>query len=383
MAMSGRSRSCPTRISLYESSVFDPSPFICHRRLRNTPSHPYYDLVFFKSFFLLGTMEDLTKWYKIKVCAESCAKVVNEIEIHPLWRGQLPLNASYAALGCDLYCFGGERPSSSFVPSSEVYKLVSNFPISNESWIRMPSMKAPRVGARILVLDARTLEAQASPVVEVFDPTTGEWKALPPLPIPLPFESKYTCAALENPNRILLIASLSRTTGALVFCQYYVHQACWKMLNKVHIDCPLGKKPLTAANIQYWLTVDSILGKNAITAGSTLYWLTGDSKLVAYDEVQDVWLLGQLKGQGISFLECDSCDEPHPSQKCSLIHLQGERFAMVQCESCTDVEVQCVIFDVYRQPCNKRFGLGISLVSLHKCKTEIDSFVSDCFVLGK
>jgi hypothetical protein len=343
-------------------------------------------------------------------------KVENEIiEIHPLWRGHLPQNASYAALGCDIYRFGGDCSSSS-VSSTEVYKLVSNFPISDESWIQMPSMKVPRIRARILVLDgkiyavggttffltrsdprwheiqhlgvgrdakqhvgifARKFEALSS-FVEVFDPTIGEWKVLPPLPIHSPFESKYTCAALENPNRIL-IASLSRTGRALVLCQYYVQQDCWKRLNKLIIDRPLGKKkPVTHADIRYWLTIESTLGKKAVTAGDTLYWLTGDSKLVAYDVVQDVWLSGQLKGVGITFLEYD---EPLPHPKCSLIHLEGERFAMVQRDSYTDVEVECVIIEVYRQPRNKRFGLGISLVSLHTYKTQSGSFVSDCFLL--
>ncbi|KAE8098830.1 hypothetical protein FH972_016865 [Carpinus fangiana] len=261
--MPSRSRSWPTRISLYESSVFDPSPFICHCRLRNKTSHPYYDLVFLQPCFCHENKKDFTKWYKIKVCAERYEKVENEIiEILPLWRGQLPPNASYAALGCDIYRFGGDRSSSS-VSSTEVYKLVSNFPVSDERWIQMPSMKISRICTCILVLDgkiyvvggttffltrsdprwheiwylgvgrdakqhvdilARKFEAQAS-FVEVFDLTTGEWKVLPPLPIHFLFESKYTCATLENPNMIF-IASLSRTGRALVICQYLVQQDC-------------------------------------------------------------------------------------------------------------------------------------------------------------
>ncbi|KAE8098831.1 hypothetical protein FH972_016866 [Carpinus fangiana] len=322
-AMPSRLRSWSTRISLYESSILDSSPFICHRRLRNRTSHPYYDLVFFQLCFYHENEKDFTKWYKIKVCAESYAKVENEIiEIIPLWRGQLPPNASYAALGCNIYCFGGDRSSSS-VSSTEVYKLVSNFLVSDERWIQMPSTKVPRIRARILVLDGkiyvvggitffltrsdprwheiwhlgvgrdakqhvgiltRKFEALAS-FVEVFDPTTGEWKVLPPLPIHFPFESKYTCAALENPVWIL-IAWLSRIVRALVFCQYYVQQDCWKMLNKLIIDRPLGKKKaVTHADIRYWVKIESTLGKKAVTAGDTLYWLTGDSNLVAYDVV--------------------------------------------------------------------------------------------------
>jgi hypothetical protein len=131
--MPGRSRPLPTRISLYESLILDPPPSICCRRRRNTSfSCPYnYDVVFCMIFPCRSDLEPFTVWYKIKVCSESRVKnLENEIiEIQrPVWAGVVPIFASVAALGCDIYFIGGEYVPLSLsrrraVSLSDVYKV--------------------------------------------------------------------------------------------------------------------------------------------------------------------------------------------------------------------------------------------------------------------
>ncbi|XP_059428761.1 uncharacterized protein LOC132162536 isoform X2 [Corylus avellana] len=373
-AMTDCSRPWPIRISLYESLIYDPPVRICRPRATALYRRPSYNIVFSMSFFKRGKKADYTKWYKINVNTESNVKLENEmLEIQPFWGGEVPKFASFEALGGDIYCFGGKGLCDYGRSSMNVYKLSTNFP--TDRLFRMPSMKISRIHPHSLVLDGKIyvlaghgvygrrpgrngkLDFGEVPVVEVYEPTTGDWKTLPPPPFPI--ETDYICAALENPSRIL-VASLAETDEpTLVFYQYDVKQGCWQMLEKpernLHYKCPIRH------------------GGKAITVGNTLYWVTYDTKLLAYDVHQDEWLLGNLKGLGISFLEFEY-DEYCPF---SLIHLAGLRFAMVQCVYDNKVEVQCVIVDVHPKP----ERLEISVVSVHKFKTERNSLVHSCFLV--
>jgi len=329
-------------------------------------------------------LEPFTVWYKIKVCSESRVKnLENEIiEIQrPVWAGVVPIFASVAALGCDIYFIGGEYVPLSLsrrraVSLSDVYKV--DVTTDREGLLHtVPSMQFSRTLHHTFLLDGKIYvvgghgisfrrytrrdtrryvdnmgRRVGAPDVEVYDPTIKEWEALPPPPIPI--ETQYICAALENPNRIL-VASSYRKGDYLVFYQYNVEQGCWKMLHKpkrqVHWQCPTRH------------------GGRAVTVGNTLYWITRNTSLLAYDVVEDVWLSGDAKGQGISSVEYDSYYTG------SFIHLEGERFAIVQTVGKT---VEFAIIDVYRK---EGFELGISVVSIHKYKTEYDYSVESCFLL--
>ena len=52
------------------------------------------------------------KWYKIKIFAEELIR--SEIqELFPYWEERLPRMSSFAALGTNIYTFGGKLNSSS------------------------------------------------------------------------------------------------------------------------------------------------------------------------------------------------------------------------------------------------------------------------------
>ena len=247
------------------------------------------------------------------------------------------------------------------------------------TWFDSNPLLIPRGRPQTLVLDGKIYflsghdnETQPdAPDVEAYDPTTGNWKALPNLSFPLGY--RFICAALENPNRILVASSTETETGETSeFCQYDVGKDCWELMEKpvrkLHYRCPLGHE-----------------GK-AVTAGNTLYWVTdNNTKLIAYDVDHDMWLLGSLKGIGISFLEYE---EPCPF---CLIHLEDERFCIVQQSFENCVEIQCVIIEVYRKRRDNRptdiyrkgsdNSLGIKVGSVHKYGVEENFSVTHCFLI--
>lgn len=378
----GRWRTWPTRLSLSESSIYDPPPFICHNRA-TISYRPCYDIVFCMRFL---SYEDLsfTHWYKIKVDVES-SPVDDEIpEIRPFWEGDVPFRSSFAAVGDFIYRLGGFVRSISYGlrPSrrgdaaylNDVYKFcIGRRPQDQDGWFQAPSMLFRRSEPHTFVLDGKIYvvsghdrKRPGAAGVEVYEPTTGKWKALPDLPSPMGCRS--ICAALENPSRIFVAFRTDTYPEKCVtseFYQYDVREDCWKSLDnrKMHFMCPLGDG-----------------GGNAVTAGNTLYWLIDNNRtLLAYDVDHNVWLLGSLKAiAGITrpFL---------------FIHLEEQRFCILQHSFDDKFEVQCVIIEVYPNPTNKLLddvyrnpgdkSLKISVVSVHTYKTQGSARITDCFLL--
>jgi hypothetical protein len=428
------------------ASLFDdpPSPSICIKsariRLDASFSLPY-EIAFSMSFMssLHGGMEADSdrklyyKWYKIKIFAEG--PVGSEVpELFPFWEGRLPHMSSFAALGTNIYTFGGQVHSSSsdhltFSPNLNVLD-VYRWPIVDV--LPAAPMIFPRLDPQSLVLDGKLFiiggniliesttcwdicweneegeyeegeyeeedyeeeeseeeesekgeskegeskegeyeeyeeeeeecsfvqlyHSRRHPPIEVYDPITGRWDTLARAPFPI--ESHYICAALENPNRIL-IASLTERgepflDGKARFFQYDLSHRYWKILFEryIHPKCPLGYD-----------------GGKALAVGNKLYWITDDAMLLVYCLDDDKWLLGNLKGRGISFL--DKCKEPSPPV---LLHLENKRFSMTQFGF---GYVHCVIIDVV--PLND--SLAIFVVCTHKYKVESPSVIQNSFLL--
>jgi hypothetical protein len=198
-----------------------------------------------------------------------------------------------------------------------------------------------------------------SPDIEVYDPITGRWKSLSQPPFAI--ETHFICAALENPNRILVATPTKGgkpfSDGKARFFLYDLSHKYWKRLpeRNLHPKCPLGYD-----------------GGKALAVGSKLYWITEDAMLLVYYFDSDIWVLGNLKGLGISFLD-DKCSEPSPP---ILLHLGDGRFSMVQCAF---GYVHCVIIDVVHKPLDN--SLAISVVRTHKYKVDSPSVIQNCFLL--
>lgn len=464
LAMAGRSCS-----PLFESLIHDPPPpsicltSVCLRR-DSIYSCPY-EIVFSMSFLDGGKEADLDKnydgmllykWYKMKIFAE--APPESEVpEIFPYWEGRLPQMSSFAALGRNMYAFGGQHNySPGRCPFSPNLYLLDVFRWPIEDVFPAASMLFPRLDPQSLVLDGklfilggdilmesttcweiegegegdacgRDIEGDAwydevgdwdsddgvptmeedeagywsldvvntttedddcnfssiteeeeerdvlsdpfsklglyatstySPDIEVYDPITGRCVRLAEPPYPI--ESHFICAALENPSRIL-VASLTRggepfLDGKAKFFLYDVSRGYWKILSarKLHPKCPLGYD-----------------GGKALTVGNELYWITDDAMLLVYYLDDDLWLLGNLKGLGISFI--DKCSEPSPP---ILLHLGDKRFAMVQCAF---GYVHCVIIDAVHKPWDN--SVAIFVVRTHKYKVDSPSVIQNCFLL--
>jgi hypothetical protein len=177
---------------------------------------------------------------------------------------------------------------------------------------------------------------------------------------PFAIETHFICAALENPNRIIVatptIEGKPFSDGKARFFLYDLSHKYWKILpeRNLHPKCPLGYD-----------------GGKALAVGSKLYWITEDAMLLVYYFDSDIWVLGNLKGLGISFL--DKCSEPSPP---ILLHLGDGRFSMVQCAF---GYVHCVIIDVVHKPLDN--SLAISVVRTHKYKVDSPSVIQNCFLL--
>lgn len=298
------------------------------------------------------------RWYVIPVGVDADGMFIGEERtIKPFWEGEHPWYSTFGALGSTIYRFG---------PDDDVFKLD---PMTDERWIRAPSMNTRRslphklaLGSKLYVLgsDPRSKGCYA----EVFDPVTNKWVALPDPP----YQMSYfiISAALENPNRILVASQTPESLAPgcsydnkfAVFFVYDVGHGYWKMLEparrKIHRNCPIG-----------W-------GGMARAAGSFLYWITEDLDLLCYDLDLDMWLLGELNGIVL----------PHGDPFVPVfVHLENHRFCILQCPLYEENNyyIQCKIVDVTRIPEEKR--LGVSVVWSHQFKTDDPTTIRECCLL--
>jgi hypothetical protein len=327
-----------------------------------------------------------TGWYTLTIPTDAVDG--EEGSILRVWKGRMPveLPASFAALGSELFCVGGRLrrpgiPRSFFTishpPIPDIYALDINSP-GEKDWIRVGSTISPRLEPHSLVIDGKlyvlsgfdhdTYDYSSSdPHGEVFDPVTGLWEALPDAPWRK--KSQIISAALENPNRIL-VASIDQgdidagcfDTSATFFT-YDVQNRSWECLQpcrrNMHHDCPVGPRG------------------TAIAVGNILYWITNKAKLLAYDLDLDLWLLGSIEGPGIPWVVCQRWwFQPHLP---CLIHLEDQRFCIIQRTAHKDQNIECVLFDVSRMPKKKK--LRISFVSTIKYRTDHPVIITHCLLL--
>jgi hypothetical protein len=324
-------------------------------------------------------------WYTLTIPMDAVDG--EEGSILRVWKGSISVKfpASFAALGSELFCVGGRLRRSgipewffslSQPPIPDVYALDINSP-GEKDWIRVESTISPRlephslvIGGKLYVLsgfDHDTYDYSSSdPHGEVFDPVTGLWEALPDAPWPK--KSLIISAALENPNKIL-VASIVRgdideacLETRATFFTYDVQNRSWECLKpcrrNMHRDCPVGPRG------------------TAIAVGNILYWITDDAKLLAYDLDLDLWLLGSIEGPGIPWVVCQRWHQPHLP---CLIHLEDQRFCIIQRTADNDQYIECVLFDVSPMPKKKK--LRISFVSTIKYQTDHPVIITHCLLL--
>ncbi|XP_062167378.1 uncharacterized protein LOC133873657 [Alnus glutinosa] len=344
---------CLTRSPLDESSHCPPT-------IDSSP----YDIVFRMPIGNEG--RKISRWYAIKVLAD-CPLQVDSEEIFPFWEGELPDASSFAAIAPHLYCIGGRRYLDPDSRETDAYKLDVTRP--SKEWIPVMSMNSPRFLCNILVADGKlhVLAGDSSIYscsngleLEVFDPLTQKWEEVPDDP-PVPLQSQFISAVLEDPTRIVVATQTgpcNRISDTIpsTFYAYDVRCRSWEKFAERELDtrCPLGHLGIT------------------VTAGNALYWLTEPTELLSYNISQDLWLEGNLKGLGISFLDGYD-DPPFPG----FGHLENQKFYLLQCVSIHEIE--CVT--VHVEPTQKE--LVISVVAIRKYVTNLPSLVSDCLSLGK
>jgi hypothetical protein len=153
---------------LYASLFDDPSSSsICLKSacIRSDASFSLpYEIVFSMSFMCSlhgGKKVDFDgqlyyKWYKIKIFAER--PVGSEVqELFPYWEGRLPHMSSFAALGTNIYTFGGQLHS----PSSDRFTFSPNLNVLDVyRWPIVDVLPAapmifPRLDPQSLVLDGK------------------------------------------------------------------------------------------------------------------------------------------------------------------------------------------------------------------------------------
>ncbi|XP_059428380.1 uncharacterized protein LOC132162138 isoform X2 [Corylus avellana] len=346
----------------------------------SSSSSPPYEALISLPIRMKGMMEITERWYTMKIPADAVDGA--EGSISEAWRTWAPHeNSTFALLGSDLYSIGGRSYDSDGMPFfiSKVHKVNIRDPIGG--WIPVESMISPRANPHIFVIGGKlyALSGEPSgvpppnaPVGEVYDPMTDSWKALPVPPCYMGVH--MLCAALENPNRIL-VASLSEfpddedhepvfDDSFANFCIYQVQNCSWKMLCPTRRDlvakCPLGYK-----------------GK-AVAVGNCLYWITYHRELLAYDFVLDLWLTGWIEGLSIPVIRFYQ-----PAIPC-LLHLKDERFCIIKCTTVRyprDDYIECILFDVSPVP-EKRI-LRISAVSRIKYRTTDPTVPESSFLMGK
>lgn len=309
---------------------------------------------------------EICRWYRLHVPAFLSKS--DQIEISLVWKGFSPEDSTFAAIGSDLYSVGGLYVCNHYcfpLPIPDVLKLDTTS--RNPNFVSADSyMISPRVNPLTLVLDKKLFAFKGyytypgGPPLptpddgEMFDPKTNKWEALPEPPFYMGWDLIY--GTLENPSRIL-IARLVKQEDAAMFYTYDVEHRVWNSLGKryVHPDCPIGWEG--------W-------GERAITVANTIYWVTRNSHLLAYNVDKDMWLEGSLKGLGISFVGGNEliCLP-------GLVHLEGQLFGLVQ--SVSGRGLLLVIIDA----AILRSSLQISVVAVHRCKTEDPTMVTDCLLV--
>jgi hypothetical protein len=328
-----------------------------------------YEVLISLPIYVDGIVEIMERWYTMEIPADAVDGA--EGSISEAWRNCAPYELStFALLGSDLYSIGGRSYNSDGMRCliSEVHKVNIRDPIGD--WIPVESMISPRAKPHIFVIGGKLYALSGNessrvppkaPAGEVYDPLTNSWKALPVPPCYMGYH--ILCAALENPDRIL-VASIPEFSGdedrlpvfdlsVANFFIYQVQNCSWKMLCPGHrrlvARCPLGN-----------------IGK-AVAVGNCLYWITYQRKILAYDLESDLWLNGWIEGLSIPVIGFNQSDIP------CLLHLKDERFCVIRCTTFPhDCYIECILFDVSPVP-EKRI-LRISAVSRIKYKTTDPTF---------
>jgi hypothetical protein len=340
----------------------------------SSSSSPPYEVLISLPIRVKGRMEITERWHTMKIPADAVDGA--EGSISQAWKNDAPHeNSTFALLGSDLYSIGGRSHNYDGMPFliSEVHKVNIRDPIGG--WIPVESMISPRANPHIFVIGGKlyALSGDCSrvppkaPAGEVYDPMNDSWKALPVPPCYM--GAHIICAALENPNRIL-VASLSYfpddeehepvfDDSFANFFIYEVQNCSWKMLCPARRDlaaqCPLG-----------------FIGK-AVAVGNWLYWITIHLELLAYDFESDLWLTGWIEGLSIPVIGFNQPDIP------CLLHLKDERFCIIKCTTVRyprDCYIECILFDV--SPVPEKTILRISAVSRIKYKMT-DPTVPDLY----
>jgi hypothetical protein len=301
----------PKSISIDELST-DYVSRHTYERLPKMFSRRSYNFVFCVPFEQDEYGKTRTRWFSITIHAadpDTGTGGVRPEEKKKLfasfWEGKLPMIRGFAALGSNVYSFGGLTYP---ICLSNVYKLDVTTPHPR----RVCPMISRRLESRSLVLDGKIyvfsdhlvhnhFVKQAIPPItrwgEVFNPVDGQWESLPDPP----YNSRCTLisAALENPSRILAAFYVPNTGRryTAMFCTYNVQYRCWEMLapaeRELHRNYPVGSLQRT------------------VVVHNTLYWVTrvaNEIRLLAYDLDLDTWVEGRLKGLGILLFDADeSC----------------------------------------------------------------------------
>lgn len=319
--------------------------------LTDSPNHSscYYEIVFCVDEQKFGAEDDgeewtLTKWYTIKV--HSYGAMVYPKPLVPFWKGKVYSLESLAALGSQIYAFGGLSHDGSPQAIQDVCKLQVTPHVAQE-WVPVSPMLSSRycpetsvLGNRIYVRNGE-YEALPHHWGEVFDPADGKWEALPnPPKYPVNYpECTIISAALENPKRII-VAHRAPDSFA-IFYVYNVQHRSWGVL------APAKRKVRPMCN-EGWLG-------RAVSAGNTLYSikrpyntaLKNDVLFIAYDLNLDMWLEGCLKGHGIFFFQ-DYGILGKEARPPVFLHLEKQRFCLLQCDH--DDYLRCVVVDVSHMP---------------------------------
>jgi hypothetical protein len=124
----------------------------------------------------------------------------------------------------------------------------------------------------------------------------------------------------------------------------------------MHPECPVGWR-----------------GK-AVAVGNILYWITDDVHLLACDLDLDLWLIGNLKGLNFRF----EFEEPALP---GFIHLEDQRFCIIQRTSESDAYIDCILFDVSPMPEKKKLRISIVSTIKYKTKTWTHFCITDCLLL--
>lgn len=196
-----------------------------------------------------------------------------------LTRSRLPGSTSFAALGTTLCCVGGDAPDLFLLDVAK----------SGETWRKGPFMLQHRVcpravaaGGKLFVLGGCSVTSRRDSWAEVYDPSTGRWTYLPPLPHHLTppsgrdrksfFGAAVTVGGQEE---VLVVGGWGET-----FCTYQPSTQTW--------SCPRF-----APGLMSYFTPDSV------AIGSTLYCFSRpEGCFLAYDFDSQTMFGGGLRGRG-------------------------------------------------------------------------------------